>query len=167
MRCAARHLLLAAAAAICAPANLAAQRVLAAERQPALVPAFRVDAFIGSAVGAQVAAGVIGAPAYNVRLQFDLGAGGVSRASGWEPAGRTEFLFRWMSDPFRRARWAAHAGGGVGLLFERSRVTRPLAIVTMGIEGPVRGRWQPGVEVGLGGGVRAGMTLRRVRPGRR
>jgi hypothetical protein len=166
-RCAVRRALICATVAACVGANLVAQRVLPAERVHTLLPAFRTDIFVGTAVGAQVAAGLIVAPAYNVRLQLDLGAGGVPRASGWVSAGRAEFLMRWVSDPFRRSRWAVHAGGGAGVAFESLRAARPLAVVTLGLEGPVHGRWQPGIELGLGGGVRAGLTLRAVRPGRR
>ena len=132
-----------------------------------MLPAMRADLFFARDPGAQLAVGLIASPAYNIRAQLDVGAGGVARASGWAAAGRADLLLRWVSDPFRRARWALHAGGGVGVAVESSRAPQPLAIVTLGVEGPAKGRWLPGVELGLGGGVRLGLTMRRVRPGRR
>ncbi len=152
---------------ICGPSHVVAQRVIPSERASVLLPAVRTDLFFARDPGAQLALGLIASPAYNVRVQLDVGAGGVARTSGWASAGRAELLLRWVSDPFRRARWALHAGGGVGVAVESSRALRPLGIVTLGVEGPAKGRWLPGVELGLGGGVRAGLTMRRVRPGRR
>lgn len=125
-------------------------------------PAVRVDAILARDPSAQVAAGVAVASAYNVRLELDAGVGGVSRAGGWQRAGRLDLLGRWLADPFRQSRWGLTAGGGIGVLLEESRAPRPVAVVTLGIEGPGDGMWVPGVEAGLGGGARIGLTLRRA-----
>ncbi len=125
-------------------------------------PAFRVDALIDRDPGAQVAVGVATPVDYNVRFAVDAGVGVVHRFDAMEAAGRLDLTVRWLSDPFRQSRWAISAGGGIGERFEAHRGPRTVAIVTVGVEGPSDGVWVPGVELGLGGGVRAGVTLRRA-----
>ncbi len=125
-------------------------------------PSLRVDALIDRDPGVQLALGIATPLDYNVRFAADAGVGGVHRAGGITAAGRLDMTVRWLSDPFRQARWAINAGGGIGERFEAHRGPRTVAIVTLGIEGPSDGAWVPGVEVGLGGGVRAGVTLRRA-----
>ncbi len=149
-----------------APASQA-QAALPRPRPTSVRPSLRLDALIDRDPGAQVAVGLAIPAAYNVRLAADVGAGGVNRAAGWASGGRLDILARVLSDPFRQSRWGLNAGGGVGVRVEERRAARVVAIVTLGIEGPSDGAWVPGVEVGLGGGVRAGFTLRRAPAQRR
>ena len=144
-----------------------AQRTVAPQRASAFRPAIRADAIIDRNAGGQIALGVAVATAYNVRLGLDAGAGGVHRAAGWVPTGRLDLIARVLSDPFRQSRWALSAGGGVGQLIGRDARPRTVAIVTLGIDGPSDGAWVPGVEVGLGGGLRVGVTFRRAPLGQR
>jgi len=145
------------------PGLAQAQRAQAAQRLARFRPSVRVDAILGQDAIGQVAGGMAIAAAYNVRVGLDAGIGGVRRPNGGaQAAGRVDLLARWLSDPFRQSRRALHAGGGIGILFEQGRAPRPVAIVTLGLEGTSDGPWVPGVEIGLGGGVRAGLTLRRA-----
>lgn len=145
------------------PSLAGAQRALAASRPSRLRPELRVDAILAREGGAQLAGGLVAAAAYNLRVALDAGVGGVRRADGGvEPAGRVDLLARWLSDPFRQSKRAVHAGGGIGVLFAQGDAPRPVAIVTVGVEGTSDGPWVPGVELGLGGGVRVGFTLRRA-----
>lgn len=130
-------------------------------------PALRVDAIIDRDPGAQAAVGVAVVAAYNTRLSLDAGIGGVHRADGWRATGRVDLMARVLADPFRQSRWGVSAGGGLGLRPEARRRPGIVGIVVVGVEGPSDGRWVPGVEIGLGGGVRAGLTLRRAPIGRR
>lgn len=139
-----------------------AQRALPPAKPMRLRPALRVDALIDRDPGAQFALGLAIASAYNVRLEVDAGVGGVSRLAGWVSAGRLDLLARWLSDPFRQSRWGLSAGAGIGQRLEAHRAPSTVAIVTLGVEGPSDGRWVPGVEIGLGGGFRTGVTLRRA-----
>jgi len=157
-------LLLSTVLAARAPAQPPAPAVA---RAPRLLPLVRLDALVDARPGVQGAVGVTAATAYNTRLDLVAGLGGVSRPTGWELAGRVDLLGRWLSDPYRRSRWALSAGGGVGLLLEQARGPRPVGILAVGLEAPGTGRWLRGAEVALGGGVRVGVTMRRVRPGRR
>ena len=139
-----------------------AQRALPPAKPMRFRPALRIDALVDRDPGAQVAVGLAIASAYNVRLEVDAGAGGTSRSAGWVPTGRLDLLARWLSDPFRQSRWGLSAGAGIGQRLEAHRTPSTVAIVTLGLEGPSDGRWVPGVELGLGGGFRAGVTVRRA-----
>jgi hypothetical protein len=155
-------LALATASDVCA-----AQRALPAVAPARVQPTLRADVLLDRDVGAQFAAGVALAAAYNVRLALDVGAGGVSRPSGWRTTGRADALVRWLSDPFRQSQWAISGGGGIGLRVEQDAVPRAVAVLFLGLDMPTQRRWVPGFEVGLGGGVRLGMTLRRAASQRR
>jgi hypothetical protein len=144
-----------------------AQRALVAAKPSAIQPTLRMDAIVDRNVGAQVAAGVSIVAAYNVRLAIDVGAGILTRSDRTRAAGRVDLLGRWLSDPFRRSRWALNGGGGLGLQAAAGSVPRIVAIITLGVDGPGYGAWVPGVEAGLGGGARLGLTFRRAVPGRR
>jgi hypothetical protein len=81
--------------------------------------------------------------------------------------GRTDFVSRFSLDPFRQSRWAPYAGGGVSGRF-RSKAdggSRAYLLLALGIEGPLpagkTSGWVPALEVGLGGGARVGLILRR------
>jgi hypothetical protein len=139
-----------------------AQRAATVARPSRWRPGVRADAIVDRDPGAQIAAGVAVATAYNVRLSVDVGAGGVQRPAGVTATGRVDLLGRLVLDPYRQSRWGITAGGGIGQQFESGRAPRTVAIVTLGVEGPSDGRWVRGVEVGLGGGIRAGVTLRRA-----
>jgi hypothetical protein len=130
-------------------------------------PAFRLDLITDRDPSLQAALGVGIVTAYNTRLSVDVGGGAVSRATGTRAAARVDLLGRWLSDPFGQGRWGLNAGGGVGLRAEPSAAPRVVALVVVGLEGRSDGQWVRGVEVGLGGGVRAGVTVKRALPRRR
>lgn len=145
------------------PVLATAQRAPSSTRPSRLRPALRADAIVSRDAGVQLAAGIVAAAAYNLRVAIDGGVGAVQRRGGGvDAAARVDLLARWLSDPYRQSKRAVHAGGGIGVLFEQGMAPRPVAIVTLGVEGTSDGPWVPGVEVGLGGGVRIGFTLRRA-----
>ena len=87
--------------------------------------------------------------------------------------GRTDFVSRFSLDPFRQSRWAPYAGGGVSGRY-RSDLgggSRGYLMILLGVEGPLPlGRtegWVPAVEVGLGGGARVAVVMRRAISARR
>ena len=145
----------------------AAQSPPSATRFGGALPTLRADLIIDRDVSAQLAGGLAIPAAYNVRLAVDAGVGAASRASNSRTVGRIDATARWLSDPFRRSVWGLYASGGLGLRVEQHAAAVPVAIVALGIEHAGTGAWLRGVEVGLGGGVRIGVTLRRARPNRR
>jgi len=81
--------------------------------------------------------------------------------------GRTDLIARFSFDPFRQSRWAPYAGGGLSGRYrsELDGGTRAYLLLFIGVEGPLplgeRAGWVPALEVGLGGGGRVGVILRR------
>jgi hypothetical protein len=81
--------------------------------------------------------------------------------------GRTDLIARFSMDPFRQSRWAPYAGAGLTGRYrsERDGGSCAYLLVFLGLEGPLalgtRAGWVPAFEVGLGGGARVGVILRR------
>jgi hypothetical protein len=94
-------------------------------------------------------------------LVAGIGAG----AQGIE--GRTDLISRFSLDPFRQSRWAPYGGAGLSGRYRNDRDggSRAYLLVFFGLEGPLalgaREGWVPAFEVGLGGGARVGVILRR------
>jgi len=81
--------------------------------------------------------------------------------------GRTDIVARFSFDPFRQSRWAPYGGAGVSGRYrqELDGGSRAYILIFLGIEGPLpigeRSGWVPALEIGLGGGARVGLVLRR------
>jgi hypothetical protein len=88
---------------------------------------------------------------YSVKERSDL------IADRW----RGDVIARFLLDPFRQQRWALSIGGG--LSFRRHMY---LAAV-LDLEGPETRGFLPAIQVGLSGGVRGAIILRRAVPQRR
>ena len=101
-----------------------------------------------------------------------VGAGGASWEDGRAGASaRADVIGRFSFDPFRERRWGLSAGGGVSARYDeradnRSR-WRALIAVVVDLEGPIVGGTAPAFQLGLGGGMRAGLILRGADPRRR
>jgi hypothetical protein len=72
-------------------------------------------------------------------------------------------MARYLLDPLRQFKWGPYAGGGFTAQWDRRANWHGDLLVLVGIEGPVRAGWRPAVELGLGGGARLGVVLRRAR----
>ena len=87
--------------------------------------------------------------------------------------GRTDLLSRFTLDPFRQSRWALYGGGGISGRYRprEDGGSHAYLLLVLGLEGPLRQRqtpgWEPAFELGLGGGARVGVILRRGITGRR
>jgi hypothetical protein len=133
---------------------------------PPVAPEIRADAIMGHQPAVQLGAGAQLALGYYVRLGFD-GAVGVrlDDARGGSASrvdGRVDLLTRFLLDPFRQSAYGLSVGGGIGMRAEPGDRVRPLLLVAVDVEGRrSRGGWSPALQVGLGGGVRAGVVLRR------
>ena len=100
-----------------------------------------------------------------------VGAAGAS----WEGSrsggsARADVIGRFLFDPFRERRWGLSAGGGLSVRYDQVRVARPwrpLLALVVDLEGPQKGTMAAAVQVGLGGGARVGLVLRRADPNRR
>ena len=87
--------------------------------------------------------------------------------------GRTDLIARFSLDPFRQSRWAPYGGGGISGRYRSELDGGSMAylMVFLGLEGPLplgqASGWVPSIELGLGGGARVGLVLRRGVNGRR
>jgi len=123
----------------------------------------RIDAIFARTGGIEAAYGFTVPAGIYVRsgLVAGLGAG----RHGVE--GRTDLVARFSFDPFRQSRWAPYAGAGFSGRYrsQQDGGSRAYLLVFLGVEGPLpfgqTAGWVPAVEVGLGGGTRVGVILRR------
>jgi hypothetical protein len=145
-------------------------------RPPALTPELRLDGAIGREGGAFGGAGLFGDAGLYTRLGLVAVAGiahdptrldAADRQGVLTPAARIEGIARFHLDPLRLSRRGTYLGGGVAALLVRGGAPRWQLVALLGIEGAPRGALAPALEVGLGGGVRVGVALRRARRGRR
>jgi hypothetical protein len=94
-----------------------------------------------------------------------VAAGGASRDAG-RTAGsaRADVVGRFLFDPFRERRWGFSGGGGVSTRYDRAadgrRRWRALVTLLADLEGPRVRSVAPALQLGLGGGFRAGVILR-------
>jgi hypothetical protein len=131
--------------------------------EQALQSEVRLDAILARASAIEAAYGATVPAGIYMRTGLVVGVG----AGRHGIDGRTDFVSRFSLDPFRQSRWAPYGGGGLSGRF-RSRSdggSRGYLLVFLGVEGPLpsgkASGWVPAFEVGLGGGARAAMILRR------
>lgn len=153
-------LLLGLTIAAMAPATAAGQGVGA---HPQLEG--RLDLIAGGVSAVHAGAGVNIPAGYYARVGLLAGAG--ARVSG-DAGGsaRVDAIARFLFDPFFEKRWGLSAGGGVSVRYDEGAGWRPFLAVVIDVEAPTRGPVIPAVQVGVGGGVRVGVALRK-RDGRR
>ena len=141
------------AAALCLATPAAAQR---------LQPEVRIDGFGPPPYSLEPGVGLTLPLGYYVRLTAGAGYALPLESTLDGDRWRAELLARALLDPFRQQRWALSLGGG--LSYRRSRTY--LAVIA-DVEGPAVRGLVPAIQVGVSGGLRAGLILRRAVPGRR
>lgn len=149
----------------------------AAAQQPGsapVAPEVRADLIAGHAPAVQFGAGVQIPAGYYARIGVDVAAGvaiGDDAAAGAARHGldgRVDLLARFLLDPFRQSAYGLSLGGGASLRAEQGDRARPFLLVALDVEGRRSTMGVvPAVQVGLGGGVRVGVILRRAAPGTR
>ena len=133
----------------------------ASETGSAIQPELRAD-FLGARVGAmQLGAGVAGPVGDYLRLGGDIGAGVAGGAGGPFLSSRADFYGRFHLDPRAESRWAPYLVAGGSFRADAGTRGRLYALAAVGAEGPASHPIVPAVELGFGGGVRAGVVLRR------
>lgn len=155
----------AVAAALAALLAMPAQAQLAATRAPSVE--VRADLLAARETTVHGGAAVLWPVGRSVRLGVQAG-GGVTRLDG-VPAGsdetvgsgRAELVAQFELDPFAAQRWGLYGSAGGGVLAVKGRSGRALVFATVGVERRTGGRVVPALEVGLGGGVRVALVLRR------
>ncbi|MDQ3673666.1 MAG: hypothetical protein M3365_04755 [Gemmatimonadota bacterium] len=156
--------LLVGALALALPAAAAAQR--ADQRFQA---EGRIDGIFSEQTAVHAGLGVSVPAGLYVRTGLVLGAG-IGR-HGLDA--RTDLIGRFSFDPLRQSRWAPYGGGGVSARFNSTADggAKGYLLFFLGLEGPLPRRQGanlvPAIELGLGGGARVGVILRRGVHGRR
>ena len=158
----------AAAAAVAAAlgAGRAAAQAPGAVRVGPAVPEARLDVLAGRATSWHAGGGVTWGLGRYVRLGAVAG-GGVTHGlpAGAErdpaPSARLELVARFVVDPSPGLGWRWYGGAGGGALVARGQRGLARVHLVLGADAPAVGRLRPGVELGVGGGVRVGLVLRR------
>jgi hypothetical protein len=148
---------------------LGATPVIAQTPTQAVQSEVRVDGIFARSSGVEAGYGVSIPAGIYVRTGLVGGVG----AGRHGVESRADFISRFSLDPFRQSRWAPYAGAGLSGRFRPSADggAKAFILVFLGIEGPLPAGqpsgWVPAVEIGLGGGARVGVILRKGINGRR
>lgn len=145
------------------PFVLAAPAAIAQLPVPSVQPEARVDVIAGHQPAVQAGAGVQVPVGYYVRVGLD-GAVGVptGKDAPRGPDARADLLVRFLLDPFRQSAYGLSVGGGLSARAEPGDRVRPRLLVAADLEGRRSTHGiVPAIQVGLGGGVRVGVVLRR------
>ncbi len=121
------------------------------------VPSARLDLIAGRVSAAHAGASLL------VPVSNYFGVGGTAAAGLSEDgfSGRGDLFARFSLDPYRQYPWEPYFGlGGTVRMDSGGPGTRAYLLGFVGFNGPKTGNISPGFELGLGGGVRFGVTLR-------
>ncbi len=157
--------LLAVLAVVATVAPLAAQEEEGGVR-PLPQGEVRQDVTFAREPGMHVGIGLNLRAGYYVRVGAGLAAGAVQRADAvWVGAQRLDLTARFLLDPFGERPRAWYGGAGVSVAHIPGRNATAALQLLLGLEGRRRRTITPAVELGVGGGVRLGVVLRRTRAG--
>ena len=122
---------------------------------------FRVDAIGGDGLTTHVGVGAAIPLGIYVRLGLDAAGGSTWHDGAANASGRVDAIGRFLLDPFREAPIALSLGGGVSVPYvDGQQHLRAYLTAVVDVEGRKRGRFTPALQLGLGGGWRAGVVLR-------
>lgn len=127
--------------------------------QVTFIPQARLDLIAGKVAALHAGVGVL-TPLSNY---FSLGGTAAAGVSKTGFSGRGDLYGRFSLDPYHTYYWEPYLGGGVTVRADGGGPgMRTYLLGIVGMDGPSAGGIAPGVELGLGGGVRLGVTLRWV-----
>jgi hypothetical protein len=135
-----------------------------AQLAPQRYAEYRVDGISGRGNTVQAGGGLTVPEGIYVRLAIDGALGTTWRDGGAHPSGRGDVIARFSLDPLRESPIGLSLGGGVSVPVVEDDRVRPYATVVLDLEGRMRGRWTPALQLGLGGGTRLGLVLRASPP---
>ena len=121
------------------------------------VPSLRLDVLGGKPTALQAGAGI----AFPFSNYFSIGGTLGAGVSSTGFSGRVDGYGQFSLDPYHQSEWEPYVGGGVTVRGDGGGPgTRTYLLAFIGANGPSTGSIAPGVELGLGGGVRLGVTMR-------
>jgi hypothetical protein len=130
-------------------------------------PELRADLVAARSSAVQLGVGAVAPAGEYLRLGGDLGAGVAGGTGGPFFSTRADVYGRFHLDPRGESQWAPYLVAGGSLRADQRARGRMYALAAVGVEGPVSRPVVPAFELGLGGGVRAGIVLRRGLANRR
>jgi hypothetical protein len=149
-------------AALGALALLLPSAAAAQQQPPRPYVEYRADAIFARGTAAQLGAGVVLPLGVYVRLGVDAAAGGTWRYGQTVASGRVDAIARFLLDPFRESRLGLSLGGGVSAPIGSEEPSQPPYLTTvLDVEWRRHRGTTPALEIGLGGGTRIGIVLRR------
>ena len=137
---------------------------LAAQQAPLTYPEFRADAIVANGTTVQGGVGVVLPVGVYARIDVDGAVGGRWHGGASSAEGRIDMIARFLLDPLRENNVALSFGGGLSAPIAGNGFGTPLLTLVMDVEGRRRSGITPALEVGLGGGARIGVVLRRSPP---
>lgn len=133
-----------------------------AQRSPAVSPEIRGDAIFARAASFQAGAGLEIPAGIYVRVGVDGAIGATWRDQAAATTGRVDAIARFLLDPFREVPIGLSFGGGVSVPVGAPAGARaPYLALVVDVEGKVHHGIAPALQLGLGGGARIGLVLRR------
>jgi len=144
--------------------GVALPAALGAQQTPLVYPEFRADAIVANGTTVQGGAGVVLPAGVYVRVAIDGGIGTTWRDASTYTTGRVDLVARFLLDPLRETGLAFSAGGGLSAPIDHDGFRTPYLTIVFDVEGRRRSGFTPALEVGLGGGARVGIVLRRSPP---
>ncbi len=142
---------------VCSASALHAQQ----QRIPTFAE-YRADAIVGRGTAIEGGLGIVIPAGVYVRTSIDGAAGATWRDHSTHASGRVDVISRFLLDPFREVPVGISLGGGVSVPYASGdRSVRPYLTAVVDIEGRRRNGITPAIQIGIGGGTRVGVVLRR------
>ncbi len=121
-------------------------------------PELRVDAIVSKTTAVHAGVGVLFPLGTYLRSGVVIGGGIADNSASF----RGDLVNLFHVDPFRESRWAPYGGGGLSFRHDAVNGSNTFLLLLLGLEGPRVNDMATAFEVGLGGGLRAGVILRRA-----
>lgn len=136
-----------------------------AEAQQRRIPPYaeyRSDAIFGRGAAVQAGAGLVFPLGVYTRLSADAAAGPLFDGGHVHASGRVDVIARFLLDPVRETPIGVSLGGGLTLPYaEGDKRLGTFLTAVIDIEGRASRGFTPALQLGLGGGTRVGIVLRR------
>jgi len=128
---------------------------------------YRADVILARGTAAQLGGGLVLPLGVYMRLGVDAAGGATWRHGETVGSGRVDAIARFLLDPFRESRLGFSIGGGVSAPIGNAEPSQPpylTAVVDLEGRRSRVGGITPALQIGLGGGTRIGVVLRRSPP---
>ena len=134
-----------------------------AQRAVGSQPEFRADVITSRDPTLQIGGGINVPAGIYARVGLTVAGGVAVRDRSVRSAARLDAHARFLLDPFREYPVGVYGMGGISVMYDGFERWRPRVTVGLGLESRARRGHTTAFEIALGGGVRAGVVVRRAR----